>query len=150
MSGIDLPFGEALPARTAPAATPAEALLVAAGWCMLAFTDLTLKVAGFHRFYRMVERWPTRRAPSPERRAELVRRSCTAVDRARVYYFKRAWCLQRAAASVCLLRLRGVHGELVIGVRKIPFYAHAWTEVDGEVVNDPPTLPATYAEISRC
>lgn len=150
MSAIDLPFGEALPAETTPARSVGEVALVIAGWCMLAFTDITLRVAGFHRFYRMVEKWPTLAAPKPERRAEVARRTATAIDRARVYYFKRAWCLQRAAASVCLLRLRGVHGELVIGVRKIPFYAHAWTEVDGEIINDPAALRTTYSEMTRC
>jgi hypothetical protein len=150
MPGIDLPFGEAPAAPTAAAATPREALLVAAGWCMLAGVDLTLRVAGFHRFYRVVERWPLRRPPAAEKRAEVAERTCAAVDRARVYYVKRAWCLQRAAASVCLLRLRGIPAELVIGVRKIPFSAHAWTEVEGEVVNDPAGLRSMYAEMSRC
>lgn len=150
MPGAELPFGEALPSTAAPAASLHEGVLVAAGWCMLAFVDLALRLGGFHRFYRMVEAWPVRRPLPAEARAETVRRSCAAVDRARVYYFKRAWCLQRAAASVCLLRLRGVPAELVIGVRKIPFSAHAWTEVERVVVNDPANLRAVYAEMSRC
>ncbi|HYR11091.1 MAG TPA: lasso peptide biosynthesis B2 protein [Longimicrobium sp.] len=150
MPAFDLPFSEAMPAPAAPAGTLREALLVAAGWCMLAAVDVTLRVAGFHRFYRIVEKWPVLRPTPAARRDEVARGTCTAVDRARVYYFKRAWCLQRAAASVCLLRLRGVHGEMVIGVRKIPFAAHAWTEVNGEIVNDPAALRTTYAEMSRC
>lgn len=152
MSGFDLPFGEvALPApQAAPAATLSDTLLACAAWGMLAFVDVALKVGGFHRFYRMVEKWPTLRAPSAERRDEVVARTCAAMDRARVYYFKRAWCLQRAAATVCLLRLRGVRAELVIGVRKIPFAAHAWTEVEQVVVNDQRWVRTTYAEVSRC
>jgi hypothetical protein len=152
MSGLDLRFeAPAAPPRgLAPARTPREAARAAAGWLLLAFADLAVKAAGFHRFYRMVERWPTRGSVPPERRRARAEEICTAVDRARTAYFKHAWCLQRAAASVIYLRLCGVRGELVIGVRKIPFQAHAWTEVDGAVVNDPAQLGATYAEIARC
>ena len=134
----------------APLGGVAEAALALGGWCMLALVDVALKAAGFHRFYRLVERCPTLGSQPEHRRAEVARRTCTAVDRARTYYFKRAWCLQRAAASVCLLRLRGIPAELVIGVRKIPFYAHAWTEVERTVVNDPPAVKSSFAEIVRC
>lgn len=151
MSGLDLRFeAPAAPGGLAPARTPREAARTVFGWCLLAFADVVVKAAGFPRFYRMVEKWPTRGAVAPERRGARAEEICTAVDRARTAYFKHAWCLQRAAASVLYLRLCGIPGELVIGVRKIPFYAHAWTEVDGAIVNDPAHFHTTYAEITRC
>ena len=150
MSELDLPFREVAPAALAPLGGVAEAALAVAGWCMLAGVDVALKVAGFHRFYKLVERCPTLGSQPAHRRDEVARRTCTAVDRARTYYFKRAWCLQRAAASVCMLRLRGIPAELVIGVRKIPFCAHAWTEVGRAVVADPPAVKGSFLEIVRC
>ncbi len=151
MSGLDLRFeAPVAPGGLAPARTLREAARTVVGWSLLAFADVAVKTAGFHRFYRMVEKWPTLGSVAPERRLARAEELCTAVDRARTAYFKHAWCLQRAAASVMYLRLAGIRGELVIGVRKIPFYAHAWTEVDGAIVNDPAHYRATYAEITRC
>lgn len=153
MSHFDLPFGPA-PRELAIDATPAwtarGALRVFAAWWLLVLADVVLRAGKFHRFYRMMERWPTRRAVPAELRARRVADACAAIDRARVYYFKHAWCLQRSAAAVCLMRLRGVPAELVIGVRKIPFYAHAWAEVEGTVVNDQPTVRTLYPEMVRC
>ncbi|MGA9673049.1 MAG: lasso peptide biosynthesis B2 protein [Terracidiphilus sp.] len=51
-------------------------------------------------------------------------------------YPKRVLCLQRSAVLVRMLRTRGIHAQMVIGVQKLPFKAHAWVEVDGQIVND--------------
>ena len=59
-----------------------------------------------------------------------------ALDIACVFYPKRALCLQRSAVLVKILRSRGVPAHMVIGAQKLPFKAHAWVEVDGEIVND--------------
>jgi hypothetical protein len=151
MSGIDPSFEELRPVDPGSIGSPKEAAQVLCAWCLLALTDLALKLAGFPRFYMMMESWPTVRAAPPGTRPERTRETCVAVDRARTYYFKRAWCLQSAAAAVCFLRLRGVGAELVIGVRKIPFYAHAWAEVDGAVVNNAlPEMRTQYSVIARC
>jgi hypothetical protein len=75
---------------------------------------------------------------------------CSAVDRACVFYVKEVLCLQRSAATTCLLRKHGVPAELVIGVQHTPFRAHAWVEVHGFVINDKPYVPDTYAVIDRC
>src|SRR5215213_2080876 len=104
----------------------AAALRTLFAWCLLALADVALKLLGFDRFYRMMRAWPTLGTADGAARAARTVRLPAAVNRARTYYFKRAWCLQSAAAAVCLLRLCGVRAELVIGVRKLPFYAHAW------------------------
>jgi hypothetical protein len=59
-------------------------------------------------------------------------------------------CLQRSAATTCLLRSHGVRALLVIGAQRIPFRAHAWVEVDGQVVNDKPYMHEIYAVLDRC
>lgn len=150
MSELDLPFAEARPGDVAPARSLGEVVHAACAWCLLVLIDLVVKLAGFHRFYNIVRSCPTIGDVPAHARAKVARRACSAVDRASVYYFKRAWCLQRSAAAVCFLRLCGIRGELVIGVQKIPFYAHAWAEVDGRVVNDHPLVKSTYGEIARC
>ncbi|HEX8692967.1 MAG TPA: lasso peptide biosynthesis B2 protein [Longimicrobium sp.] len=151
MSGADLQAA-APPVAVAAARTSAApgVLACVCGWLLLAATDMVLMLAGFHRFYGLVRGCPTLGTAPREARDVRVRTLCAAVDRAQSYYLKRAWCLQRSAAAVCLLRLRGVPADLVVGVQKIPFYAHAWAEVDGVVVNDSPSVKAMYPEIARC
>jgi hypothetical protein len=75
---------------------------------------------------------------------------CSVVDRACVFYVKEVLCLQRSAATTCLLRRHGVPAELVIGAQHTPFRAHAWVEVDGRVINDKPYVPDIYAVVDRC
>lgn len=67
-----------------------------------------------------------------------VRVICEAVDLAACFYWKTVLCLQRAACTVRLLRAHGADSHLVIGYRPLPFFSHAWVEIDGQVVNDSP------------
>ena len=73
-----------------------------------------------------------------------------AVDRACVLYFKSVQCLQRSAATVCLLRQLGAPARLVVGARHLPFQAHAWVEVEGRVINDKQSVVETYVVLDRC
>jgi hypothetical protein len=79
-----------------------------------------------------------------------VERICSAVDLACIWYWKEVLCLQRSAATACLLKRRGVPAQMVIGAQQIPFKAHAWVEVNGSVVNDKPYTPEMYAVLDRC
>jgi hypothetical protein len=74
---------------------------------------------------------------------------CRAVDLACIWYGKRVLCLQRSAAATCLLRRHGIPAQLVIGIQQIPFNAHAWVEVEGQVVNDRPYMQKMYAVLER-
>jgi hypothetical protein len=149
-----MPAAEALiePRARAAAADAAPAPFAALfAWGLLVWVDVALKVLGFDRFYRMVRAWPCLGATPDGERLRRARLTCAAVDRARTYYFKRAWCLQSAAAAVCFLRLRGIPAELVIAVRKIPFSAHAWAELDGVALNNRQEgMETLYRVITRC
>ncbi len=145
---LDSPIEELRPADISPARSLSEKSTAVGAFLLLAMIDAAMKLSGFHRFYRMLRAWPTLGRP-PEN-PEIITKTCTAVDRAATYYFKRAWCLQRSATAVCLLRLRGADARLAIGVQKVPFYAHAWAEVDGRVVNDHPQVQKTYTVLERC
>ena len=83
---------------------------------------------------------PVLRLPAPRlqstARPELERRICDAVLTATCFYWKPVLCLQHAVCVVRLLRARGIGARLIIGYRAVPFFSHAWVEVDGRIVND--------------
>lgn len=58
-------------------------------------------------------------------------------------------CLQFSFAVASHLRSSNVPAQLVIGVRPLPFSAHAWVEVHGEIVGDQPPTKHAYGEIYR-
>ncbi|MCI0724258.1 MAG: lasso peptide biosynthesis B2 protein [Acidobacteria bacterium] len=109
--------------------------------------DLYLMRGNFSALHWKVYTYPVRKRKAPPR---LVEQICSAVDQACIWYPKQALCLQRSAAATCLLRRMGVPAQMVIGVQKLPFRAHAWVEVEGNVVNDKAYTPEMYAVLDRC
>jgi Transglutaminase-like superfamily/Coenzyme PQQ synthesis protein D (PqqD) len=109
--------------------------------------DLLVKFAGFDALIKKVESWPTAEPRKTHR--EICRRVRTTVDRAQMYYPKKAMCLQHAAVVTCLLRRRGVPAQLVLGAQEFPPKAHAWSEVMNEVVSDSPRVKGKYRELRR-
>src|SRR5262249_28116077 len=114
-------------------------------YAALLVADLVLRVGGYLRFSRLVRGWPVSRRSRPQAAAAV----CAEVDAAARCYVKRAWSLARSAAATCLLRRSGWPAQLVIGVHEVPFGAHAWVELEGEVVNDDPRVRRYYREIER-
>jgi Transglutaminase-like superfamily len=80
----------------------------------------------------------------------VTERICAAIDVACIWYPKHVLCLQRSAATTCLLRSYGVPAQLLLGAQKLPFKAHAWVEVHGLVVNDKPYAREMYALLDSC
>jgi hypothetical protein len=80
----------------------------------------------------------------------VTERVCAAMDLACIGYFKHVLCLQRSAATTCLLRKSGVPAQMVLGAQLVPFQAHAWVEVEGRVVNDKPYTSELYSVLDRC
>ena len=113
---------------------------------LLAF-DLLLKFAGFKSLIKKVESWPTAEPRTTD--VEVCRRVRGMVDRAQMYYPKKAMCLQHSAVVTCLLRRRGVPAEMVLAAQEFPPKAHAWAEVLNEVVSDSPTVKMKYRELRR-
>jgi hypothetical protein len=109
--------------------------------------DRYLSRGNFAALRERVREYPVvSRATAPH----LVQHICSAVDLACIWYWKEVLCLQRSAATACLLRKHGVDAHLVIGAQQMPVRAHAWVEVDGRVVNDKPYMPEIYAVLDRC
>jgi hypothetical protein len=122
-------------------------LLVLRAYLTLILFDLYLARGNFAALYDRVRRYPVNEKAPPSGTAERV---CMAVDMASIWYWKEVLCLQRSAATTCLLRHHGEPARLVIGAQRMPFRAHAWVEVDGHVVNDKTYTPEMYAVLDRC
>nr|UXE46043.1 hypothetical protein Hi04_10k_c5548_00008 [uncultured bacterium] len=86
----------------------------------------------------------------PVNAPHIAENICTAVDLACIWYWKQVLCLQRSAATACLLKRHGISAQLMIGAQQMPFKAHAWVEVNGIVVNDKPYIREIYAVLDRC
>ena len=109
--------------------------------------DLYLARGNFAALYERVRKYPLRKCAAVP---DATERICAAMDMACIWYWKEALCLQRSAATACLLRRYGVPAQLVIGAQQMPFKAHAWVEVEGRVVNDKPYMPEIYGVLDRC
>ena len=101
----------------------------------------------FARLYSRVRNYPVRAAAPSD---GTVERICAAVDLACIWHWKEIFCLQRSAATVCLLKKYGVPAQMVIGTQPVPFRAHAWVEVGARVVNDKPYMTEIYTVLDRC
>jgi hypothetical protein len=121
-------------------------LVLRAYWTLMLF-DLYLSRGNFAALHEKVRNFPiNEKTPSPD----TVERICFAVGMACIWYWKEVLCLQRSAATACLLKQYGVSAQMVIGAQQMPFKAHAWVEVNGCVVNDKPYTREMYSVLDRC
>jgi prolyl oligopeptidase len=120
-------------------------LLIEAYWTLLRF-EFYLRRESFGALYARIHNDPL---GNNGRRATTTS-ICRAVDTASIWYWKEVHCLQRSAATCRLLRRHGIPAEMVIGTRQLPFQAHAWVEVEGQVVNDRSYTRETYTVLDRC
>jgi hypothetical protein len=109
--------------------------------------DFYLAWRDFPALYQKVHQCPT---AVHSRSTKSIEQICSAIDIACIWYRKEVLCLQRSAATACLLRRHGVPAEMIIGAQPMPFRAHAWVEVAGRVVNDKPYMPEMYQVLDRC
>jgi hypothetical protein len=121
--------------------------LVLKAYLKLIHFDHYLARGDFDALYKKVRNYPVaKRSMLPS----SVEQICGAADMACIWYWKEAFCLQRSAATACLLRNFGVPAQMIIGVQQIPVKAHAWVEVNGRVVNDKPYIREMYAVLDQC
>jgi hypothetical protein len=122
-------------------------LLVLRAYMTLIHFHVYLRRGDFSSLYKEVRNTPRSDVPTIPIGVDRI---CAAVDMACIWYWKEVLCLQRSAATACLLKRYGFPAQMVIGAQQIPFRAHAWVEVDGCVVNDKPYTPSMYAVLDRC
>lgn len=113
----------------------------------LLFYDLLVCGFGFGMLRRTMLRRPTAARKPPD---QAIDRALAAVNLACRLYPHKAMCLQRSAVLASLLRSVGVRAQVVIGVRKIPFRAHAWVEVDGRSVNEGARVREFFQVLEVC
>ena len=113
----------------------------------LLVTDILLKLVSFSALYHTVKGWPVN---GNNANAEMVEHVSAAILTAMTWYPKQAMCLQRSAVMTCLLRSAGVQAEMIIGCQRLPFLAHAWVEVNGEIINDKTQVQLTHTVLDRC
>jgi len=121
--------------------------LVCRAYLLLIYFDFYLTRKDFAALYGKVRTSPVGASISAPNVTENI---CAAVDMACIWYWKQVLCLQRSAATTCLLKRYGVPAEMLIGAQPMPFRAHAWVEVDGHVVNDKPYMREVYAVLDHC
>jgi hypothetical protein len=121
-------------------------LVLRAYWTLIHF-DLYLARGSFATLYETVRSCPVGR---PIAISDTTEQICAAVDMACIWYWKEVQCLQKSAATTCLLKHFGVPAHMMIGAQQMPFKAHAWVEVDGRVVNDKPYVREMYAVLDQC
>jgi hypothetical protein len=122
-------------------------LLVLKGYSNLIRFERCVSRGNFRSLYQTVRNYPLGENPG---HPAIVERICSAMDMALIWYPKQVLCLQRSAATVCLLKAYGVRAQMVIGAQQMPFRAHAWVEIEGRVVNDRPYIPEMYPVLDRC
>lgn len=121
--------------------------LVLRAYLRLIQFDFCLAWGNFQVLYEKVRAHPTTKVATS---GDSTERICSAVDMACIWYWKEVLCLQRSAATACLLKRHGVRAQMMIGAQQMPFKAHAWVEVNGQVVNDKPYVREMYAVLDRC
>jgi hypothetical protein len=130
--------------QIAPAKPPW--LMVISAFVGLTWFDMLLCVTSMEKMCRTVKTWRVRkRLKEPN---ETINNVCNAVQQACIWFPHKAVCLQRAAITTCMLRSYGIDARMVIGIRPMPFLAHAWTEVNGAVVNERPQVKTFYQTLT--
>lgn len=114
-------------ARTALAAAAITVLMVA--------IRLSLKTWGLGKTMRAFRFLSQVRSSTVHLPHDRVRALSGLVDRVGTVFPGRAQCLERSMTTALLLRWLGVSAELRLGARLVPFFSHAWVEVDGEPVD---------------
>jgi len=121
--------------------------LVPSAYALLVQFDFYLTRRDFSALYNKVRNFPSsHNGHDPDALARI----CLAVDTACVWYWKEVLCLQRSAATTCLLKSAGLPARMVIGTQRMPFKAHAWVEIECRVVNDKPYMREMYAVLDQC
>ena len=134
------------PVSTTDHIRPRKTETLIAFFALLSF-DVLLRARGFEALVRKVERWPIHAPAATD--TETCRRICATVNRAQVYYPKKAMCLQHSAVVTCLLRRHGVPAQMILAAQEFPPKGHAWVEVNGTVVNDKPSVREIYRTLRR-
>lgn len=94
------------------------------------------KILGIIKRLKMYDVKKLKKTVSQSRITELS----VALDNACFLFTKKIRCLEWAAVLTLMCLRRNIKAIFKIGVQNYPFLAHAWVEIDGEVVADDPNV----------
>src|SRR5215831_1074798 len=121
-----------------------------AWWCLFR-TVRSLGTAGLAGVYYEYACLPTLPGALPDDDAALSRALSAFSMAENFFLMKRAPndCLPRSLALFRFLRSMGFAVEHCIGVRRVPFHAHAWVEFRSRVLLDHPSRASSFTPIAR-
>ena len=100
-------------------------------WSFLVLTEFVGTIARFRGLGVLARRSPVMRFP--RRDLSIL---ASGINTAFAFYTHERLCLPRAIVSCCTLRAHGISASVVIGVKQMPFKAHAWVEIDDVPFNE--------------
>lgn len=121
--------------------------LVLESWLLLLRFEAAMCLGAFKVLRLLVQKQQV--VPAAAKMRIATDQLSRAMDYACVFYIKKVHCLQRSAATAVLLRRHGWSAEMVTGVQILPYKAHAWVEMQGQVVNDKPYMHEIYQVLER-
>jgi len=121
-----------------------ERLLLVQAFLMLAWTSLSLRFFGLKKRYTSGNN--NLSCSLNEKNSSLVQATTRMVQIAGRYSPFTASCLAQSLVLLKLLRNQGIIAHLRIGVQKAAdqVKAHAWVELQGEVLNDSADVSCRY------
>jgi Transglutaminase-like superfamily len=120
--------------------TPAERGIARSAAVGLVVTWIGLRVLGFARWQRMLQRRISQSPPTIAAEPTVSAHRVARLQEAAAHdLFLPTNCLERSLGLWFLLRRRGFRAELKFGARKQSgtFEAHAWVELGGVALNNP-------------
>ncbi len=117
---------------------------------LIPFVYIGLYVFGFSRLYKWIlaSPWFNNKVGSIENISDqdiaYAKQTALVVSAATWKLFFKKSCLKRSLLLIMFLRRAGIPGFITIGAKKSndnqSIRAHAWVEIDGEVINDLPSV----------
>jgi len=114
--------------------------LIIKAFFMIISVWLTIKRRGIKGIVKRIEVIQERQIPRVTSTKKEQQELADAIDAAATLFPKKIYCLAWAATYVLMALKKGWHSSFVIGVQGMPFYAHAWAEIEGQVINDAPQV----------
>ena len=139
-AGIDVPRSSRLDAFTRPGLVDTSA----AALCLIR-SPLRLRLTGLARTLARIERG--KRHAGAGAAAQRQAKVASAFARLRLVATEKDNCLTRSIAVAERLIAIGARPHLVIAVKLRPFYAHAWVQCDGWLINDRHEFVRNYTPI---
>jgi len=127
-----------------------ERTLIRRAVVLLILTEFGFRVFGYQRWKKLFDHFSHQESSpvtDPAIQLEIAQHTVRAVRSAELHGLATPNCLERSLTLWWLLRRQGVGGELRIGARKngSRLEAHAWVELNGQVLNDSPEVHTHYS-----